>query len=221
MRFLRNIISLLLALLLGFWLASANILAGTEVGEVVEDIVSYLPDRSDLERWEVLEPTVIEDTPETTVNEQESLELSSNTSESGEVDDAIVEETIIDLVNELRQEQGVQPVESNEMLRAAANIRAEETEEAFSHTRPDGSDAFTVFEEEGISYPYRTVGENLGMATYHLEEEGMAEFIFNGWVDSEGHYQNMIRPDFEEIGVGVHYDGDILYATQLFGTQRY
>lgn len=220
MKFLRNIISILIALLLGFWLASADILAGTQAGDVVEDVVSYLPDRNDLERWGILEPTFVEETAETPVSERGLPEEPSRSSESGEVNYAIVERTIIDLVNALRQEQGVPTVESNDMLKAAADIRAEETEEVFSHTRPDGSDAFTVFEEEGISYPYRTVGENLGMATYHLDEEGMAEFIFNGWVDSEGHYQNMIRPDFEEIGVGVHYDGEILYATQLFGTQR-
>jgi uncharacterized protein YkwD len=220
MKFLRNVISLLIALLLGFWLASADILAGTQAGEVVEDLVSYLPDRNDLERWNILEPVIVEETTDAPTNEQESAGPTTEISENGAVNYAVVETTIIDLVNELRQEQGVQTVESNEMLKAAANIRAEETAEVFSHTRPDGSDAFTVFEEEGISYPYRTVGENLGMATYHLDEEGMAEFIFNGLVDSEGHYENMIRPDFEEIGVGVHYDGENLYATQLFGTQR-
>lgn len=219
MRFLRNIISFLLVLILGFWLASADILTGTQVGEVVEDVVSYLPDRSDLERWNILEPVVVEESSEAITSEQETPEEVPATSENGEVNYEIVETTIIDLVNELRQEQGVQTVASNDMLKAAANIRAVETEEVFSHTRPDGSDAFTVFQEEGISYPYRTVGENLGMATYHLDEAGMAEFIFNGWVESEGHYQNMIRPDFEEIGVGVHYDGENLYATQLFGAQ--
>ena len=40
------------------------------------------------------------------------------------------------------------------------------------------------------------------MATYHTDEEGMAEFIFNGWVESEGHYENMIRPEYAEIGLG-------------------
>lgn len=222
MKFLRTVIGLLIAVLIGFWLATADILTGTQVGDVMEDVVSYLPDRGDLERFDLLEPPMSDDISETEVEEQEEIDppQSSSTSADGEVNYQIVEETIIDLVNELRQELDVPTVESNDMLTAAANIRAEETEELFSHTRPDDTDAFTVFQEEGISYPYRTVGENLGMATYHLDEAGMAEFIFNGWVESEGHYENMIRADFEEIGVGVHYDGEILYATQLFGTQR-
>lgn len=216
MRFLRNVIALLLAVLFGFWLASAGILTDTKTGDVMDTIVSYLPDRNDLN-----EVPLLNEFPETDVNKEEVPEVPEQpaASEDGEVNYALIETTIIDLVNELREEQGVSSVESNEMLKAAAMIRAVETEEAFSHTRPDGSDAFTVFQEEGITYPYQTVGENLGMATYHTDEEGMAEFIFNGWVESEGHYENMIRPEYAEIGVGVHYDGEILYATQLFGTQ--
>jgi len=220
MRFLRKVIGFLLTVLLGFWLASANILTGTQVGNAMETIVSYLPDRQDINN---LAPTMNESQgTEVDSATQDTIEQPSRSSiaEDSDIDFELIETTIIDLVNELRQEQGVSSVASNEMLRKAATIRAQETEEAFSHTRPDGSEAFTVFEEEGISYPYRTVGENLGMATYHLDEVGMAEFIFDGWVESEGHYENMIRPEYEEIGVGVHYDGEFLYATQMFGTQR-
>ena len=28
----------------------------------------------------------------------------------------------------------------------------------------------------------------------------------------------MIEADFSELGVGVYYDGDILYLVQIFGT---
>jgi len=220
MRFLRKLIGFLLTVLLGFWLASANILTGTQVGDAMETIVSYLPDREDINNL----PPITNDSQETEIDSatQDNVEQPprSSIAEDSDIDFELIETTIIELVNELRQEQGVSPVAPNEMLRKAATIRAQETEEAFSHTRPDGSDAFTVFEEEGISYPYRTVGENLGMATYHLDEVGMAEFIFDGWVESEGHYENMIRPEYEEVGVGVHYDGEFLYATQMFGTQR-
>lgn len=136
-----------------------------------------------------------------------------------EVDYRIVEERIIELVNELRTEKGLNPVERNDMLKKAATIRAQETEESFSHTRPNETDAFTVLQEEGIEYPYRMIGENLAMGTNYLDEIGMAELFFEGWVDSEGHYETMIEPAYQEIGVGIHYDGHYLYATQFFGTQ--
>ncbi len=216
MKLLRKLIALFLAILLGFWLASANILSGTKAGEVMDTIVRYLPDREDLQQIPILEDIYPPAEPEV----KEPVETAQTlTASDQEVDAQLIESKVIELVNELRAEQGVPSVAPNEMLRAAATIRAVETEEAFSHTRPDGSDAFTVFQEEGISYPYRAVGENLGMATYHLPDEEMAEFLFNGWVESEGHYENMIRPEYNEIGIGVHYDGDVLYVTQLFGTQ--
>lgn len=58
------------------------------------------------------------------------------------------------------------------------------------------------------------------MATYFKDEAGMAEFLFDGWVESEGHYANMVHPDFIEVGIGVHYDGEFLYAVQIFGKQN-
>ena len=216
MKFLRKVFTLLLAILLGFWLASANILNGTKTGEVMETIVNYLPDRNDLQQTPLLEDIYTPAEGEVKAPQESAQTLEANDSE---VDAQLIGRKIIELVNELRAEKGASPVASNEMLQAAATIRAVETEESFSHTRPDGTDAFTVFEEEGIPYPYRAVGENLGMATYYLSDEEMAELLFNGWVESEGHHENMIRPEYDEIGIGVHYDGEILYVTQLFGTQ--
>lgn len=136
-----------------------------------------------------------------------------------EIDYTLVEERIMTLLNELRQEQGLLPLTKNDTLKAAADHRAIETQTSFSHTRPDGSDFYTIILTEDYQYPYQMVGENLAMATYFKDEEGMAEFLFNGWVESEGHYANMIQPDFLEVGIGVHYDGEFLYAVQLFGKQ--
>lgn len=136
------------------------------------------------------------------------------------IDKSLIEDTIFNLVNDLREELNVNPVIKNETLRLAADIRAIETEELFSHTRPNGTEPFTVLEEEGTYYPYYMIGENLAMATYFRDDEHMAHLIFNGWVESEDHYQTMINPDFKEIGIGVHYDGEILYASQFFGLVR-
>lgn len=136
------------------------------------------------------------------------------------VDKEQVEDTIFQLVNELREELGAGTLVKNETLRLAADIRAVETEESFSHTRPNGTEPFTVLEEQETYYLYFMVGENLAMATYFRDDDHMARLIFDGWVDSEDHYKTMINPDFEEIGIGVHYDGEILYATQFFGTPR-
>lgn len=144
----------------------------------------------------------------------------SSEAEQSEVDIQLIERKILELVNELRDEESLEPVQVNDMLKAGAIVRAQETEETFTHTRPNGTEPFTVLNEGEITYNYQIVGENLAMATHFLEDTEMAQFLFDGWVESEGHYETMVNPYFEEIGVGVHFDGEIIYATQLFGTLR-
>lgn len=222
MKLLKKLIRLTLVFILGFWFAFAGILDGTQAGDVLITIVSYLPDRNDIHN--IFNESMQEQSLQIDSNSKEITDPTRSQadfeSEDSEVNYEVVETTIIELTNELRQEHGLSTLVPNDILRAAAYIRAEELEDTFSHTRPDGSDAFTVFQEEGIIYPYHMVGENLAMGTYYLQEVEMAQLLFDGWVESEGHYENMIRQEYEEIGVGIHYDGEILYATQLFGTQR-
>ena len=135
-----------------------------------------------------------------------------------DVDVAAIRQTIFDLTNELRAEHGAGSVIQNVVLQEAADVRAVESEESFSHTRPNGSEFQTVLSENGLAYDYVLVGENLAMATHHLSDTEMANFLFDGWVDSPGHFENMIEPRYLEIGIGVHYDGEFLYLVQIFGT---
>lgn len=134
------------------------------------------------------------------------------------IEEDLIRARILQLTNDLRIEQSLEPLSSNDQLEQAANMRAEETERSFSHTRPDGRDFYTTLNENGLNYAYTIAGENLAMATHHLEDEKMAEFLFNGWVESPGHYENLIKSEYQEIGIGVYFDGEILYITQIFGT---
>lgn len=206
MKFIKKLFEWVLLLLIGF---SVGLLVGTEFESPAEIL------KED-------EPTEVMEDP-TSSEHSSPLEIPFFDLPSRESDDINyeqIEKDIITYVNVLRVDLGLNPVQPNDVLKGAATIRAIETEELFAHTRPDGRDPFTVFEEEGLNYNYKMVGENLAMVTYHRDDEHMAKFIFDGWVDSKGHYETMIQPDFEEIGVGIHYDGEILYATQFFGTQR-
>lgn len=219
---IRKLFTLLLAVFIGFWLSASGILQGTELGNWLDRIVSYIPTPEtwsemgslelDIDQLSKTAGSSVDTEPEDTV---------AATPASSEVNYSIVEDKIFTLLNELRLEKGLNTLQRNDMLKKAADLRAVETETLFSHTRPNGTDAFTVFKEEDIDYAYQVVGENLGMATNYLEETEMAELLFNGWVESEGHYENMVRPEYEEIGIGVHYDGEFLYATQIFGTPMY
>lgn len=134
-----------------------------------------------------------------------------------DVDKALIQNTIFQLTNDLRQEQGAEPLTRNDALIQVADLRAVENETSFSHTRPDNTPFYTALESR---YDYQRAGENLAMGTYHGTNEEMATFLFDGWVESQGHYENMIEPLFSEIGIGVHYDGEMLYLVQIFGTPR-
>lgn len=206
---IRKLLEWLLFIIIGFWIATTGLLEGTTVGSWMDTIIDYFPDLT--EEVQLRTSTEKIESPVLSLPER---------SETNDLDFELLEEMVIDLTNELRVSVDVEPLESNEMLTVGANIRAYETAELFSHTRPDGSDAFTVMQEDGILYPYRMIGENLAMGTYIGSEEYMAELLFDGWVESEGHYNNMIQPEYREIGVGVHYDGEFLYLTQLFGVQH-
>ena len=128
--------------------------------------------------------------------------------ESGGVQEAA--EAVASLVNAARQDAGLSELELDADLCAAAQARAQEIAQSFSHTRPDGSSCFTILEEFGISY--RAAGENIA-AGYPTPAEVVA-----GWMASDGHRANILSEDFTQMGLGYApaEDGFGHYWAQLF-----
>lgn len=120
-------------------------------------------------------------------------------------------ERIVELVNEERAKDGVAPVTLNETLTDAAMLRAEEITEQFSHTRPDNTSCFTVLKDYNIGY--YACAENIAAGN------STADATMNQWVNSSGHYKNLMNATYTEIGVGVVYAPDSEYGyywVQLF-----
>ena len=46
----------------------------------------------------------------------------------------------------------------------------------------------------------------------------VAQRLVQLWLDSPGHLENIVRPEFQMTGVGVFGDGERVYATQLFAS---
>lgn len=222
-RFLSTVIMLALAILIGFWLGSTNVLNGTKVGEALSFVTEKVPVP---QGWGSSLPDESESsTPHLPNNKAEESSssvpaINDEENETATIDYKAIEDRILELLNDLRQEKNLNELKSNDQLKKASRQRAKETKESFAHTRPDGREMATIFEEPEYEYTYQLVGENIGLATYYLDEKGMAELMFDGWKNSPGHYENMVRENFEEIGIGVYYDGETLYAAQLFGTPR-
>ena len=115
---------------------------------------------------------------------------------------------VLNLVNIERAKVGIAPLRLADDLQAAAAIRACEIIKKFSHTRPDGSNCFTVLDNQG-----HTCGENIA-AGYATARE-----VVNQWMHSEGHRKNILNPDFRELGVGLAYEDHSTYRyywVQLF-----
>ena len=116
---------------------------------------------------------------------------------------------LMDLVNAVRVNAGLQPLIAMELLNAASTIRAAECESLYSHTRPDGRRFDTVHEDLGITAAGR--GENLDAGV------DTAERVVQRWIGSPAHNECMMEPSWEKMGAGVHRGADgRLYWAMLF-----
>ena len=95
------------------------------------------------------------------------------------------------LVNVQRAAAGLAELVWNEGLEQAAQVRAQECERAFSHTRPDGTDWWTV--NSALMY-----GENLAM-NYNDSNS-----VVNAWMASPGHKANILNGGYASIGVAAY-----------------
>lgn len=124
---------------------------------------------------------------------------------------------IISLANEVRKEKNLPALEKNEKLMESAMLKAQDMKEGeyFEHVSPSGLD-MSYFVSE-VEYKYATVGENLAEGYFS------SRAVHDAWMNSEGHRENIISPDFEEIGVAVleiNKDGFVSFlAVQHFGAE--
>lgn len=118
---------------------------------------------------------------------------------------------LLRLVNEERQKQGVAPLELDDALCRAAQIRSGELVQKVSHERPNGDSWNTCLSDENISY--RVAAENIA-AGFAAPEK-----VFSAWLNSDGHRKTMLSPEFNKIGIGYTFSNDSEYKNywdQLF-----
>jgi uncharacterized protein YkwD len=141
---------------------------------------------------------------------------------------------IFTLVNSERASKGLGALRYQSQLGSAADIRAgEEAILSFvgtDHVRPNGTSFSTVFGQVGYT-GYTMVGENLAwgympqFAFNQTNLDNLASKIFTQWKNSPSHYAAMIRPEYNQTGVGVVIklvNGRLYYfATQEFGRRSY
>jgi len=123
-------------------------------------------------------------------------------------------EKVAFIVNQERAKYGLEPVKISSVMNQAASVRAEELSELFSHTRPDGSICFTIFDEYNIPF-MDLAAENIHAGS------STPENAMESWMHSEGHRANILDENAKYIGVGIAYSsGYPYYWTQLFSDQE-
>lgn len=120
---------------------------------------------------------------------------------------------ILELVNQYRQQAGLNTLKYSSKLQKAADIRAREIVTLFNHTRPNGANCSTAVTDDGISFS--AFGENIFMCSG--VSNVTSKLIFDAWMDSPSHRENILREGFTDMCIGIYSVGGSTYAVQLFG----
>jgi uncharacterized protein YkwD len=118
---------------------------------------------------------------------------------------------ILSLINTERAKVGAPALKLSSELCSAADIRAKEIAQSFSHTRPNGSSFYTVLDDIGYSGS-RSSGENIAAGN------SSAAATFEQWMNSQGHYENMMKSGYKYMGIGFYQtsSGYKYHWAQLF-----
>lgn len=117
-------------------------------------------------------------------------------------------------VNAERQRAGAPPLRISPQLTTAAQRHAQDMarNRQISHNGSDGSTMQSRIEE--ARYPWTTIGENVAMG------QTTPEAVMTTWMNSPGHRQNILNPDFAELGLSYAEAGGRLYWVQVFAAPR-
>lgn len=122
-----------------------------------------------------------------------------------------------DLLNDERTSRGIAALDMDPGLRLLARAHSEDmvARGFFAHTNPDGDDPFDRMANAGITYS--TAGENIAFNSF---ADPVATAV-DGWMNSEGHRNNILNENFTLTGMGVAGGGGTgYYFTQVFTRPR-
>ncbi len=105
-------------------------------------------------------------------------------------------EEVLDLVNEERNKQGLNPVMMNAELNHVATLKAMDMRDNnyFDHNSQNYGTPFEMLQRFGIHYSY--AGENIAAG------QKSAQQVMNDWMNSSGHRANILNANYTHLGVG-------------------
>jgi uncharacterized YkwD family protein len=132
----------------------------------------------------------------------------SNPSDTSDI--LAIEREAVRLINIERTKQGLKPLVIDSKLCMIARKKSLDMKEKnyFSHQSPTYGSPFDMLKQFGVSS--QTSGENIA-AGYST-----AQAVVTGWMNSQGHRENILNPAFTHIGVGYVTGGSYgTYWTQI------
>jgi uncharacterized protein YkwD len=125
------------------------------------------------------------------------------------------EKAILELTNKTRAEKKLAPLSIDPLLtRAARAHSANMAKQAEMNHVLDGKNPSDRVKATG--YVYRAIGENIARG-----ENVTIQQIFDGWMNSKPHRDNILQSEYQEIGIAIaQNDKGEVYYTQVFGTKR-
>lgn len=116
-----------------------------------------------------------------------------------------------------RQENGLPPLVINNQLSQAAAGKAQDmmTKNYWAHIAPDGTTPWAFF--KGAGYEYVHAGENLARGFTTSND------VIEAWMASPGHRENMLSPNYNEVGFailsGVLTGEDTVLVVEMLGSR--
>jgi uncharacterized protein YkwD len=103
---------------------------------------------------------------------------------------------LVRLVNAERQRRGIPTLEWNATLARVAERHSEDMvrRHYFSHVDPDGHDPFDRMRAAGLDY--QAAAENIAAG------QTSAAAVFESWMDSPPHRENLLSRDYTQHGIG-------------------
>lgn len=169
--------------------------------EQPEETPDEQPDETPDNTPQLPDDSIPEETPDN--GTEQTPEEDNNGTSQGDFASQVVE-----LVNAERAKYGLSALTVDAKVQQAALVRAKESAQSFSHTRPNGSSFSTALTEAGVSY--RRAGENIAYGQRTPQQ------VMNAWMNSSGHRANILNEDFTTIGVGYTVINGTAYWAQLF-----
>ncbi len=121
------------------------------------------------------------------------------------------------LTNIKRADNGLSPLVDNPVLSEAALLKGRDmlAKGYWAHVAPDGTQPWAFF--VAAHYDYRYAGENLA------RDFSDAQSAVDAWMASPTHRENVLSPNYKEIGIGVVEGNlagvDTTIIVQFFGTK--